>query len=105
VQVGQMLREWERQHPGRLDNMLKALQSVVPSHLMDRELFPFETLQTTGQPVGDGDTVFDAPDPPAGPATPTLQSVALPLPTRAPTGPRASSSASSNSQPAAQPAL
>jgi len=104
VQVGQMLREWERQHPGRLDNMLKALQSVVPSHLMDRALFPFETLQTTGQPIGDGDTVFDAPDPPAGPATPMLQSVALPIPTRAPTGPRANS-ASSHCQPADQPAL
>jgi len=69
VQVGQMLREWERKHPGRLDNMLKALQSVVPSHLMDRDLFPFETLQTTGQPSDEGDTVFDgqAPEPAARP--------------------------------------
>ncbi len=50
--------------------MLKALQSVVPSHLMDRELFPFETLQTTGQPTDDGDTVFDGEKAPANAASP-----------------------------------
>jgi tRNA 2-thiocytidine biosynthesis protein TtcA len=59
VQVGNLLREWDKKFPGRLDNMLKALQNVVPSHLMDRELFPFETLQTTGLPSEDGDTAFD----------------------------------------------
>jgi tRNA 2-thiocytidine biosynthesis protein TtcA len=59
VQVGNLLREWDKKFPGRLDNMLKALQNVVPSHLMDRGLFPFETLQTTGLPSEDGDTAFD----------------------------------------------
>jgi len=59
-QVGQMLREWEQKHPGRLDNMLKALQSVVPSHLMDRALFPFERLHASGVPQAGGDTAFDA---------------------------------------------
>ncbi len=60
VQVGNMLREWDKKFPGRLDNMLKALQHVVPSHLMDRQLFPFETLQTTGIADENGDTAFDA---------------------------------------------
>ena len=64
-QVGLMLKEWERKHPGRLDNMLHALQNVVPSHLMDRKLFPFETLVPDGQPQPDGDKGFDADDPPA----------------------------------------
>ncbi len=59
VQVGNMLREWDKKFPGRLDNMLKALQHVVPSHLMDRQLFPFETLQTTGEANADGDMAFD----------------------------------------------
>jgi tRNA 2-thiocytidine biosynthesis protein TtcA len=35
------------------------LQNVVPSHLMDRQLYPFETLKTTGLPSDEGDTAFD----------------------------------------------
>jgi tRNA 2-thiocytidine biosynthesis protein TtcA len=58
-QVGDMLREWDKRFPGRLESMLSALQNVVPSHLMDRKLYPFETIQTTGLPVEDGDTAFD----------------------------------------------
>ncbi len=58
-QVGEMLREWERRHPGRLDNMLHALQNVVPSHLMDREQFGFSNLRATGQANPDGDKAFD----------------------------------------------
>jgi tRNA 2-thiocytidine biosynthesis protein TtcA len=30
-----MLQEWEKKHPGRIENMFSALQNVVPSHLMD----------------------------------------------------------------------
>ena len=33
-QVGNLLRDWDRQFPGRLENMLTALQNVVPSHLI-----------------------------------------------------------------------
>ena len=58
-QVGDMLRDWDKRFPGRLESMLSALQNVVPSHLMDRKLYPFETIQTTGLPVEDGDTAFD----------------------------------------------
>ena len=77
VQVGNMLREWDKKFPGRLDNMLKALQHVVPSHLMDRQLFPFETLQTTGVPSEDGDTAFDEEPLPSAPALPAEQVIAL----------------------------
>ncbi len=58
-QVGNLLRDWDKQFPGRLENMLHALQNVVPSHLMDRSLYPFQALQTTGAPVEDGDMAFD----------------------------------------------
>jgi tRNA 2-thiocytidine biosynthesis protein TtcA len=58
-QVGDMLRDWDKRFPGRLESMLSALQNVVPSHLMDRKLYPFETIQTTGMPVEDGDIAFD----------------------------------------------
>jgi tRNA 2-thiocytidine biosynthesis protein TtcA len=58
-QVGEMLREWERKHPGRLDNMLHALQNVVPSHLADGTLHDFRHLKATGVPDADGDRAFD----------------------------------------------
>lgn len=39
-----MLRQWDDSHPGRVDNILKSLCSVTPSHLLDRELFDFGNL-------------------------------------------------------------
>jgi tRNA 2-thiocytidine biosynthesis protein TtcA len=65
-QVGNLLRDWDKKFPGRLENMLTALQNVVPSHLMDRKLFPFESIEVTGEASEDGDKAFDEeplPDP------------------------------------------
>ena len=59
VQIKAMLRDWERQYPGRSDNMLHAMGHVVPSHLMDRRLHPFTTLKATGQADPAGDKAFD----------------------------------------------
>ncbi len=59
VQVKKMIREWERQYPGRTDNMLRAMAHVVPSHLMDRNLFPFTTITPTGVADAAGDIAFD----------------------------------------------
>jgi len=59
VQMKQMLRDWERQFPGRVENMFTAMSHVVPSHLMDRNLHPFTTLQATGAVHADGDRAFD----------------------------------------------
>jgi tRNA 2-thiocytidine biosynthesis protein TtcA len=58
-QVGNMLREWDKKFPGRVENMFSSLQNVVPSHLMDRQLHPFQTIKATGQPSADGDRAFD----------------------------------------------
>jgi tRNA 2-thiocytidine biosynthesis protein TtcA len=66
-QVGEMLREWERKHPGRIENMFSALQSVAPSHLLDGTLHDFKGLKATGVPDADGDLAFDAPQFPAPP--------------------------------------
>ena len=75
-QISQMLQEWEKKFPGRVESMFSALQNVVPSHLMDRSRYDFEGLQTTGVPSEDGDQAFDAPRfPPAG--LPGLQVVRL----------------------------
>ncbi len=73
VQVKKMIREWERQYPGRVDNMFNAMGKLVPSHMMDRNLFPFTTLQATGVADPDGDRAFDEDD--EGCATPAPQSV------------------------------
>ena len=40
----QMLAEWEREHPGRIENVFRALTSVTPSQLADRDLFDFASL-------------------------------------------------------------
>jgi tRNA 2-thiocytidine biosynthesis protein TtcA len=43
--VGRMLKEWEKQHPGRIESIMRALTDVVPSHLLDRKLFDFANLK------------------------------------------------------------
>ena len=62
VQTKKMLRDWERLYPGRIDSMFNAMNHVVPSHLMDRNLYPFTTLQTTGTANPAGDRAFDDDD-------------------------------------------
>ena len=44
VRIKGMLREWELAAPGRVEQILRALQRVRPSHLADRALFDFEGL-------------------------------------------------------------
>ena len=61
-QVAEMLREWERRHPGRVENMFTALQNVVPSHLLDGTRHDFKGLKATGVADDEGDKAFDAPD-------------------------------------------
>ena len=54
--VKEMLRQWEKKHPGRSESIFRALQNVAPSHLADRDLFDFAGLER------DGETVQDDPD-------------------------------------------
>ena len=58
-QVGNMLREWDKKFPGRIESMFSALHNVVPSHLMDGARHDFKNLQTTGIASEDGDKAFD----------------------------------------------
>jgi len=44
-QIAQMLAQWEKTQPGRIESMLRALAHVAPSHLLDRELFDFGALK------------------------------------------------------------
>jgi tRNA 2-thiocytidine biosynthesis protein TtcA len=43
--IKHMLVEWEKQFPGRVDNIFKAMKNVSPSQLADTELFDFNHLQ------------------------------------------------------------
>jgi tRNA 2-thiocytidine biosynthesis protein TtcA len=76
-QVAAMLREWDRQHPGRVDTMFTALQNVVPSHLADGTHYDFKGLTVTGVPSEDGDKAFDPPEFAAAAPLPGLQVIKL----------------------------
>ncbi len=43
--IKDMLQTWDRQHPGRLENMFRALQNVAPSHLADTHLYDFNSFE------------------------------------------------------------
>ena len=40
-----MLKQWEKQFPGRIETIFRSLQHVAPSQLADRELFDFVNLR------------------------------------------------------------
>jgi tRNA 2-thiocytidine biosynthesis protein TtcA len=61
-QVKQLLRDWEKAFPGRVETVFNSLQRVVPSHLLDRRLFDFPAVSATGVALDDGDKAFDAED-------------------------------------------
>ncbi len=46
-QVAQMLQQWEQQHPGRIDQIARALGNIHPSQLADPALFDFMALGRT----------------------------------------------------------
>ncbi len=75
-QIGNMLREWQKQYPGRIESMFTALQNVVPSHLMDRKLHDFHNIRATGVASADGDKAFDE-ESYSAPSAPGLQVVTL----------------------------
>jgi tRNA 2-thiocytidine biosynthesis protein TtcA len=59
-QIKQLLREWEKRHPGRIETIFRSLQNVSSSHLLDRGLFDFATMAASGIASGDGDKAFDS---------------------------------------------
>ena len=78
-QIGNMLREWEKQYPGRTETMFTALHNLVPSHLMDHRKHDFKNITITGVPDANGDKAFDQEDDfPTPPTQPGLQVVKVP---------------------------
>ena len=58
-QVKQMLREWEKKFPGRVDSIFRSMQNIAPSHMLDRGLFNFENVIADGNADEAGDKAFD----------------------------------------------
>ncbi|VTP62533.1 tRNA 2-thiocytidine biosynthesis protein TtcA [Serratia rubidaea] len=66
--IGDMLRDWDKRYPGRIETMFSAMQNVVPSHLCDTELFDFKGIQHGDEVVNGGDLAFDREELPLQPA-------------------------------------
>ncbi len=45
TQMKEMMKGWEKTHPGRVETVFNALQQIAPSQLMDRNLFDFNALK------------------------------------------------------------
>ncbi|MEE2023749.1 MULTISPECIES: tRNA 2-thiocytidine(32) synthetase TtcA [Alkalimonas] len=56
--VKEMLQDWDKRFPGRIETMFQALQNVVPSHLADASLFDFKQLSKDDAAYA-SDTAFD----------------------------------------------
>ncbi len=48
----EMLRDWEKKHPGRVENIFRSMHHIVPSHLMDGEAFDFKNLEISTELSG-----------------------------------------------------
>ena len=63
--VKEMMREWDKRFPGRLETMFAALQRISPSHLLDPQHFDFQGLKATAGKQQDNDAAFDSDELPA----------------------------------------
>lgn len=57
--IKQMLNAWDKQFPGRIETMFRAMQNVVPSHLADFDLFDFKSIDRDSGVINGGDIGFD----------------------------------------------
>lgn len=54
--IKDMLQGWEKEHPGRLENIFRSIQNLSPSQLADLDLFSFTDLEHQRQaPSGEED--------------------------------------------------
>ncbi len=54
--IKQMLQDWDKQFPGRIETIFTATQNVAPSQLADTELFDFKGLKLS-RPVQDHEDI------------------------------------------------
>ncbi|AGS59879.1 tRNA 2-thiocytidine(32) synthetase TtcA [Proteus mirabilis] len=65
--IKEMLRDWDKRYPGRIETMFRATQNIVPSHLCDTQLFDFANIKQGDEIINDGDLAFDKDDIPTSP--------------------------------------
>lgn len=68
--IAEMLRDWDKRHPGRIETMFSAMQNIVPSHMCDRTLFDFASITHGSDVVDGGDLAFDREILPLTPTVP-----------------------------------
>lgn len=50
-----MLQEWDKQHPGRVESIFRAIANISPSQLADTSLFDFATLRGSNEKKDSGE--------------------------------------------------
>lgn len=65
--IKQMMQDWDRRFPGRIETMFIAIQDVIPSHLLDHKLFDFKSINRDSGIIDGGDKAFDPPEMPKAP--------------------------------------
>ena len=63
----EMLHDWEKKFPGRVENLFRSMHHIVSSHLMDGEAFDFKNLEISTELSGiagrsAGDKAIDEAD-------------------------------------------
>lgn len=58
--IKDMLQSWEKQQPGRLENIFRSIQNLSPSQLADQQLFDFKNLEMQRETdCGERDAAYD----------------------------------------------
>jgi tRNA 2-thiocytidine biosynthesis protein TtcA len=65
--VKEMLQDWDKRFPGRIETMFQAMQNIVPSHMIDKNLFDFAAVSKERAGEFASDTAFDREAVPAKP--------------------------------------
>ena len=57
--IKEMMQQWDKKFPGRVETMFTALQNIQPSHLADITRYDFQGLKAHGNVDEEGDKAFD----------------------------------------------
>ncbi len=57
--IKEMMQQWDKKHPGRLETMFTALQNIQLSHLVDASRYDFAGIKPHGIATEEGDKAFD----------------------------------------------
>lgn len=57
--IKEMMQQWDKRHPGRLETMFTALQNIQLSHLADTSRYDFIGIRPHGIATEEGDKAFD----------------------------------------------